>query len=91
VVGSSNINLYSAGFWNFPCSVDTCQTNAVIYENNTKLYGYGVSTINSKNMIVESGVAGDKNVAIVTHAANLGAAFNGFQPSVMAAYLRQSA
>jgi glucan 1,3-beta-glucosidase len=55
VVGSSNINLYSAGFWNFWCSVDTCQTNAVIYENNTKLYSYGVSTINSKNMIMESG------------------------------------
>ncbi|KAH8647050.1 glycoside hydrolase family 55 protein [Tricladium varicosporioides] len=91
VVGSSNINLYSAGFWNFPCSADSCQTNAVIYENNTKLYSYGVSTINCKNMIVESGVGGNKNVAIVTRAANNGVAFNGFQPGVMAAYFRQSA
>ena len=39
VIDSSNINLYSSGFWNFVagpsrqmCSTD-CQDNAVIYEN----------------------------------------------------------
>jgi glucan 1,3-beta-glucosidase len=96
IADSSNINIYSGGFWNFVsgpsrtfCSTD-CQDNAVMYENNSKLYSYGISTINSKNLVLESGVGGDKNVAAVLRTANAGATHDGFPTGIMAAYLRQS-
>jgi len=41
-------------------------------------------------MIMESGVAGDKDTVIATRAANAVAAFNGFTPGIIAAYLRQA-
>jgi glucan 1,3-beta-glucosidase len=96
VSNSSNINLYSSGFWNFVsgpsrslCSTD-CQANAALYESNSKLYSYGLSTINSKNLLLESGVGGDKDVAAVLRTANSGAAHDGFPTAIVAAYLRQS-
>lgn len=96
VRNSANINLYSGGFWNFVagpnrtfCASD-CQDNAATYENNTKLFSYGVSTINVANLILESGVGGDKFRQAAPHAVNSGPPHDGFSTAVMAAYLRQS-
>jgi glucan 1,3-beta-glucosidase len=96
ITGSSNINIYSAGFWNFVsgpsrtfCSTD-CQNNAALYDSNSKLFVYGMSTINSRTLILESGVGGNKNVAEVNRTAVSGAAHDGFNTGIMGAYLRQS-
>ena len=77
ITESSNLNLYGNGFWDFPNS----QTNAVVYKNNTKLYTYGLTVLQSQNMILETGVRGSSNLA-------LSAAANS---PAMAAYLRMSA
>lgn len=98
ISNSSNINVYSAGFWNFVsgpsrtfCATD-CQDNAGFYENNSKMFVYGFSTINSRTAILESGVAGDKTFPEVNRTANSGSTFGGqFATGIMAAYLRQSA
>ncbi|TVY68952.1 Glucan endo-1,3-beta-glucosidase [Lachnellula suecica] len=97
IYNSTDINVYSGGFWNFVsgptrtfCSTD-CQMNAAMYENNSRLFSYGISTINSQNLILESGVGGDKDVAAVPRTANSGATHDSFNTGVMAAYLRQSA
>ena len=97
IVNSSDINVYSSGFWNFVsgpnramCSTD-CQDNAIFYENNSKLFSYGVSTINNKNLIVESGPGRNLYKAAVTHVGNEAANKDVFKTAVMAAYLRQSA
>jgi glucan 1,3-beta-glucosidase len=91
VVNSTNINLYSSGFWNFPCEQNfSCQTNAVMYENNKKLYSYGVSTINAEYMIMESGVRGSRHAGVVARRDNAAEDFQGFPVAVMAAYMRQS-
>jgi glucan 1,3-beta-glucosidase len=99
ISGSSNINLYGGAFWNFRsgptqaiCSGD-CQTNAVLYENNTQMYSYGISTINDKNLVMESGVRGNSHAVTVTHAANNGDPLAGFpqdKPAICAGYFRQS-
>jgi glucan 1,3-beta-glucosidase len=99
VIGSSNVNLYSSGFWNFVagpsrtmCSTD-CQDNAVMYEDNSKLYSFGVSTINNKNMVLEptSGSGTSKYAVVVARATNNAGVKDIFQTAVMAAYIRQSA
>lgn len=41
-------------------------------------------------MILESGVGGDKAAAEVMRTANSGAAHDGFQTGIMAAYLKMS-
>jgi len=88
VTGSSDVHLYSGGFWNFPCRSNTCQTYATVYGNNTKLFAWGQGVINSKNMVGE--LKGSTVSPIVTHQANIGTKFNGLTPSILAAYLRQS-
>ncbi|KAK1751241.1 glycoside hydrolase family 55 protein [Echria macrotheca] len=96
VQNSSNINLYSQGWWTFVmgparsfCSVD-CQDNGALYTGNKKLFVYGVDTINVKTLVMERGEGG-KMVNVVTHADNLGSTFDVFKTAVVAAYLRQSA
>ena len=97
VINSTSINLYSGGFWNFVsgpnrafCKTD-CQDNAVFYENNSKLFSYGVSTINNKVLVVESGPGGNRLKDVVTHTQNAAAKKDVvFDTAVMAAYLRQS-
>jgi len=99
VTGSSNINLYGSAFWNFRsgpsqslCTGD-CQTTADLFENNSKLFAYGISTINDKNLVMETGPGGNKRVNAVTKAANLGTPLAGFTvdvPAFVAAYFRQS-
>jgi glucan 1,3-beta-glucosidase len=96
ITSSSNINVYSGGFWNFVsgpsrtfCASD-CQDNAALYDNNPKLFSFGISTINSRTLILESGVGGDKDVAQVNRTDNSGTAHDGFNTGVVAAYLRQS-
>ncbi|KAJ4367429.1 hypothetical protein N0V83_007011 [Neocucurbitaria cava] len=91
---SSNINLYSQGWWTFVmgpqrtfCSTD-CQDNGALYDGNTNLFAYGLSSINVKNLVSESG--GGNLKAIATHAANQGAIHDVFQTAIIAAYLRQS-
>jgi len=97
VVNSTGVNIYSSGFWNFVagpsrsmCSTD-CQDNAVFYENNSKLFSFGVSTINNKNLVLESGPNNSKYAVAVAHASTGAAVKDIFQTAVMAAYLRQSA
>jgi len=99
VSGSSNINLYGGAFWNFRagptqglCTGD-CQANGVLYENNTKLFSYGISTINVKNLIMETGPGGNKNAILAPRTSNMGNGLAGFPqnvPAYVAAYLRQS-
>jgi glucan 1,3-beta-glucosidase len=69
------------------CSVD-CQDNGAIYQGNSKLFVYGIGSINVKNLVSE--VAGSGLNSIVTHTANQGAVHDIFQTAVVAAYLRQS-
>lgn len=96
VINSTNINLYSGGFWNFVagpnrtfCAGD-CQDNAVFYEHNSKLFSYGISTINDKNLVLESGPDGSEKRVIVTHKGNEASKEAIFDTAVMPAYLRQS-
>jgi len=56
---STNLNIYSSGFWNFVagrqrtmCS-DDCQDNAALYDSNEKIFAHGFSMINSKNMVLD--------------------------------------
>ncbi len=88
---SSNVNLYSQGWWTLVmgpartfCSTD-CQDNGAWYEGNSKLFAYGVNSINVKNGVLEG-----PSKPVVVHAANQGAVHDVFQTSVVAAYLRQS-
>jgi glucan 1,3-beta-glucosidase len=92
---STDVNLYSQGWWTFVmgpartfCSAD-CQDNGAIYEGNSKLFAYGISTINVKNLILE-GEPPNSLSAVATHAANQGAIHDVFQTALVAAYLRQS-
>jgi glucan 1,3-beta-glucosidase len=92
---STNINLYSQGWWTFVmgpsrtlCSVD-CQDNGAIYQGNSKLYVYGIGSINVKNLVSED--TGSGLTSIVTHAANQGSLHDIFQTAVVAAYLKESA
>lgn len=96
VTNSSSVNLYNGGYWNFVagpnrtfCSTD-CQDNAVFYENNSKLFSYGITAINNANLVVETGPADNRYVAIATHADNEGIIKDVFNSGVVAAYLRQS-
>jgi glucan 1,3-beta-glucosidase len=95
VRNSSNINLYSQGWWTFVmgpartfCSTD-CQENGAIYEGNSKLFIYGIDTINIENLVLEG--SDGKLVPVVTHKDNQGAVHDVFQTAIVAAYLRQSA
>jgi glucan 1,3-beta-glucosidase len=99
VADSSDINLYGGGFWNFRAGptqslcTGECQTNAVLYERNSRLFSYGISTINSKNLVMESGPGGGIHSIAVTRDANIGNSLAGFAldvPAFMAAYFRQS-
>jgi len=92
---SKNINIYSAGFWNFVAGpnramcADDCQENAALYDSNEKMYVYGFSTINNRNMIVERGSDGNLTV-VATAAANAGPGLDGFRTASVAGYFRQS-
>lgn len=98
VTSSSDLNLYSSGFWNFVggptraiCTAD-CQENAALYEGNSRMHVYGFSTINSKNLILErsGSVKGAVSVG-APRTANAGAVFDGlFKTGVVAAYLKMS-
>jgi len=70
------------------CSID-CQDNGGLYQGNSKLFVYGIGSINVKNLVSES--AGTGLSAIVTHAANQGSVHDIFQTAVVAVYLKQSA
>jgi glucan 1,3-beta-glucosidase len=96
ITNSSDINIYSSGFWNFVagpnrtmCTSD-CQHNAVLYENNSRLFIYGLSTINNKNLVIER--AGGESAATVaaSRVENSGSGIDGFSNAIVAAYLRQS-
>jgi glucan 1,3-beta-glucosidase len=91
---SKNINIYSSGFWNFVAGpqrtmcADDCQDNAALYDSNEKMYVYGVSTINNKNLVLEGG--GENVTVVASRAANAGAAMDGFKTASVAGYFRQS-
>lgn len=99
VTNSTGVNLYGGAFWNFRagasqslCTGD-CQTNTVLYENNQKLYSYGIGTINDKNMVLETGPGGNAKTVAAVRDANFGFPLSGFTihwPAFVAAYLRQS-
>ena len=93
---STGVNLYSQGWWTFVmgpqrtfCSTD-CQNNGAIYEGNSKLFAYGIDTINVKNLILEGDANKGGLTAVATHAANQGAIHDVFRTALVAAYLRQS-
>ena len=92
---SKNINIYSSGFWNFVAGpqrtmcADDCQSNAALYESNERLYVYGLSTINSRNLVLEKAAQGNVTV-VATRVANAGAAMDGFKTATLAGYFRQS-
>jgi glucan 1,3-beta-glucosidase len=57
------------------------------------MYSYGISTINDRNLVMESGVHGNSDAITVTHAANNGDPLAGFpqdKPAICAGYFRQS-
>lgn len=91
---SKNINIYSSGFWNFVAGpqrtmcTDDCQDNAALYDSNEKMYVYGVSTINNKNLLLEQ--SGDNVTVVASRAANAGAAMDGFKTASVAGYFRQN-
>ena len=71
------------------CAND-CQDNAAIFENNSKFFAFGITTINSKTLVLEPGAGGKGYVAAVTHAANGANVKDVFQTAAVAAYLKQS-
>jgi glucan 1,3-beta-glucosidase len=90
---SKNVNIYSSGFWNFVAGptramcADDCQNIAALYESNEELFVYGLSTINSKNMIVE--LKGQTATPVASRAANTGATIDGlFKSASVAGYFR---
>ena len=92
---SSQLNIYSSGFWNFVsgptrafCASD-CQGHAALYEANSKMFVYGFSTINSKNLILHG--SGNGTLAAIPHTTNPGTAHDGFGTASLAAYFGQSA
>jgi hypothetical protein len=96
VKNSSDINLYSQGWWTFAagpsqnfCSTD-CQDNGAIYQGNSRFFAYGVDTINVHNLVIELSPDGKSLTPIVTHEANQGNIHDIFLTAVVAAYLRQS-
>lgn len=100
ITNSTDLNIYSSGFWNFVagpgramCTSD-CQESAALYgADNARVHVYGFSTINSKNLILEGSSAGGKSSAreIATRVANAGQVHDGiFKTAIVAAYLRQS-
>ncbi|KAF2272161.1 glycoside hydrolase family 55 protein [Westerdykella ornata] len=96
VVNSTNINLYSGGYWTFAegsnqtaCNGD-CQTNAVFYVRNSKLFSYGIAAINNANVVVERAPGGSEYVPVAKRADNQGFRKDGSDVAVVAAYLRQS-
>src|SRR5262245_51308392 len=96
IKNSTGVNLYSQGWWTFVmgpsrtfCSTD-CQDNGAIYEGNSKLFVYGIDTVNVKNLVLEHEPGTDSLSAIVTHADNRGAVHDVFNTAVVAAYLKQS-
>jgi glucan 1,3-beta-glucosidase len=57
------------------------------------MYSYGISTINDKNLLIESGVRGNSHAITMTHTANNGDPLAGFpqdKPAICAGYFRQS-
>ncbi|KAK3321756.1 glycoside hydrolase family 55 protein [Apodospora peruviana] len=104
VTKSSDINMYSSGFWNFVsgpsrtmCSIATdkkCgQGIAALYEGNSRMSVYGFSTINAENLIVEGSSSGGNSSTkgvTVSRTANLGSPHDGFGTAQVAAYLRQA-
>ena len=96
VPGSTDINLYGIGWWTFVhgpqrtfCGTD-CQDNAAIFENNSRLFVYGLTTINSEVLVLEPAASGQGYVAAVTHAGNEANVKDVFQTAAVAAYLKQS-
>lgn len=60
VTDSSNLRLYSQGFWDFPNS----QTYGTVYRNNTNISTFGISVRTITDMIYELGTAGKANLTI---------------------------
>ncbi|KAK0622666.1 glycoside hydrolase family 55 protein [Immersiella caudata] len=96
ITNSSDINIYSSGFWNFVagsnremCTSD-CQHNAVLYENNSRLFVYGLSTINNKNLVIERAGGEQATTVAASRVENSGSGIGGFNNAIVAAYLRQS-
>ncbi|KAK5657995.1 hypothetical protein OQA88_2549 [Cercophora sp. LCS_1] len=96
ISNSTDISIYSSGFWNFVagpkremCTSD-CQDNAVLYEKNSRLFVYGLSTINNKNLVIERTGGEDTATVAASRAENTGAGHDGFSNAIVAAYLRQS-
>ncbi|CAK7200150.1 hypothetical protein SEUCBS139899_002840 [Sporothrix eucalyptigena] len=94
VRNSSDIFLYSQGWWTFImgpartfCSAD-CQDNGAWYEGNKRLFVFGLDTINVKNLVLE-GTGPTSLAATVTHADNRGAVHDVFNTAIVAAYLKQ--
>ncbi|KAK4161776.1 glucan endo-1,3-beta-glucosidase [Cladorrhinum sp. PSN259] len=92
---SKNLNIYSSGFWNFVagpqrtmCASD-CQANAALYESNEKMYVYGFTAINNRNLVLEKDSEGNVNV-VATRADNVGPVMDGFNTGTVAGYFRQS-
>ncbi len=68
VAKSTDVNVYGAGFWTFfngihrnGCSAE-CQQNAMIYEDNERLFSYGISTHNVRTMVLEGTGGTYKNI-----------------------------
>ncbi|GAB1315552.1 Family 55 glycoside hydrolase [Madurella fahalii] len=82
ITESRNINIYSSGFWNFVAGpdrtmcTDDCQDSAALYESNSKLYVYGLSTVNNKNLILEK--AGNTTTPVATRVNNAFASLDGY-------------
>jgi hypothetical protein len=76
-ISNSSIYLYGGAFKNFRSSPQRaiystdCQVNAVLHENNTKLYSYGIGPINDKNIVLQSGAGGTKTTVVATKQDNL--------------------
>ena len=100
VRNSTGVNLYSQGWWTFVmgpartfCSTD-CQDNGALYEGNSKLFVYGLDTINVKNLVLRqlsSASIGTSALSpVVAHADNRGAIHDVFSTAIVAAFLEQS-
>ncbi len=72
------------------CATD-CQDNGAIYEGNSKLFIYGIDTINVKNPCLEVEPGSGSLSPVVTHIDNQGSVHDVFNTAVVAAYMRQSA
>lgn len=71
------------------CSDDS-QDNAALYDSNEKIFAYGFSMINNKNLVLDG--KGKGNVSVVaSRAANGGGRVDGiFKSASVAVYFREN-